>query len=205
VRKQMNYCCRHVTIPVILLHFLHSLVCKAHCLMKRSFQGWLSAVPMQPSFCEFATFTWRHLAGPQRRCHHIVLFKVCHHDNTLNRTKSRVCGLQSHAKRPLCSSTTAFFRTMPAATSLCLSWKFWHGMQTWNPYLSASSWEMIEQENPCFSLWEATLGCAILVIVCIDGIGALLGIGVHACWFPKSDIPPMTIQTSCYFFPSNLC
>jgi hypothetical protein len=34
---------------------------------------------------------------------------------------------------------------------------------------------MIEQENPCFSLWEATLGCAILVIACIDGIGALLG------------------------------
>jgi hypothetical protein len=85
--------------------------------MKRSFQGWLSVVPMQPSFCEFATFTWRHLA-------HIVLFKVCHPDNTLNRTKSRVCGLQSHAKRPLCSSTIAFFRTMPAATSLCLSWKF---------------------------------------------------------------------------------
>jgi hypothetical protein len=31
-----------------------------------------------------------------------------------------------------------------------------------------------------FCLWEATLGCAILVIVCIDDIGALLGWNQHA-------------------------
>jgi hypothetical protein len=83
VRKQRNYCCRHVTIPVILLHSLHSLVCKTHCLTKRSFQGRLSAVPMQPSFCEFASFMWRHLTGPQRRCPNIVLFKVCHPESNI--------------------------------------------------------------------------------------------------------------------------
>jgi hypothetical protein len=75
----------------------------------------------------------------------------------------------------------------------CLE-SFRHGMQTWNPYLSASSREMIEQENPCFSLWEATLGCAV---VCIDGIGALLGRNASACWFPKSEILPMMTQTLC--------
>jgi hypothetical protein len=163
MQKQRNYHCHQPHDDSSDSSILYSFSCMQDmsCNLKRSLQGQLSAVLMQPSFCKFHVAASHWLAHDEG-----VKTMSCLRYVTLNWTKSHMCGLQLHAKGPLCSSTTAFFGTMPAATSLCLSWNFWHRMQTWNRL-------MIVQKNTCFSLWEATLGCAILAIVCIDGIVVL--------------------------------